>query len=381
MNFNQLNEEYSSIKEPSLFGRYITNSNIEKCIEKLDKAKVAIIGYSVEKKPIYAFIYGSGSKKILLWSQMHGNESTTTKALFDCFNVFELDTDLSRTILESCTLYIIPILNPDGAEVYTRVNANDIDLNRDAQYLSQPESKVLRSVFDEFKPDYCFNLHGQRTIFGVGYSGKSASMSFLSPSQDKERTVTVNRKVAMSIISDLNKTMQEVIPNSVGRYDDGFNLNCVGDMFQSLGVPTILYEAGHIDGDYNREEIRKVVFIALLKGLSVISNGIIDSNSHEYFEIPENTKSFYDIIIRNAKTETNAKELVDIAIQYKEILINGSITFKPNIASISNLEKYYGHKEYDVQGKIVKSDQKIPLKVSCEIDFVLIKNEKISLKP
>jgi hypothetical protein len=236
-------------------------------------------------------------------------------------------------------------------------------------------------VFDEFKPDYCFNLHGQRTIFGVGHSGKSASMSFLSPSQDKERTVTVNRKVAMTIISDLNKAMQEVIPSSVGRYDDEFNLNCVGDTFQSLGVPTILYEAGHIDGDYNREEIRKIVFIALMKGISVISKGNIDTNSQDYFEIPENTKSFYDIIIRNAKTDNNPSELVDIAIQYKEILINGSLTFKPYIESISKLEKYFGHKEYDVQGKIVKSDQKIPLEVSCEIDFVLINNEKIALKP
>ena len=82
-----------------------------------------------------------------MWSQMHGNETTTTKALIDCFNLFESNNEFSNTILNSCTLYIIPILNPDGAEKYTRFNSNSVDLNRDAQNLSQAESKVLNKVF------------------------------------------------------------------------------------------------------------------------------------------------------------------------------------------------------------------------------------------
>jgi murein tripeptide amidase MpaA len=56
------------------------------------------------------------------------------------------------------------MLNPDGADMYTRLNANEVDLNRDSQNLTQPESKVLREIFDLFQPHYCFNLHDQRTI-------------------------------------------------------------------------------------------------------------------------------------------------------------------------------------------------------------------------
>jgi hypothetical protein len=48
--------------------------------------------------------------------------------------------------------------------MYTRLNANEVDLNRDSQNLTQPESKVLREIFDLFQPHYCFNLHDQRTI-------------------------------------------------------------------------------------------------------------------------------------------------------------------------------------------------------------------------
>lgn len=381
MNIKRILRDYSSLKEPLLFGRYITNKDIEKCFKKLRKIKVEVIGNSVENRPIYGIKVGDGSIKILMWSQMHGNESTTTKALFDCLNLFESKNELSKNILENCTLYIIPILNPDGSQYYTRLNANKVDLNRDAQDLSQPESKVLRSKFNDFRPDYCLNLHGQRTIYGVGDTGKSASMSFLSPSQDEKRSITVNREKAMSIISSINEALQDLIPESIARYDDGFDLNCVGDTFQSLGIPTVLYEAGHVNNDYNREEIRESVFISLLTGLSVIANGINILNAKDYFKIPENTKSFYDIIIRNAKIIPEDEMIVDIAIQYEEVLNNEKLIFKPKIEVISNLDKYFGHKEYDAEGEIIKSVDKIPLEVAREIDFVLIKNAKTALKP
>ena len=381
MNIKRILRDYSSLKEPLLFGRYITNKDIEKCFKKLRKIKVEVIGNSVENRPIYGIKVGDGSIKILMWSQMHGNESTTTKALFDCLNLFESKNELSKNILENCTLYIIPILNPDGSQYYTRLNANKVDLNRDAQDLSQPESKVLRSKFNDFMPDYCLNLHGQRTIYGVGDTGKSASMSFLSPSQDEKRSITDNREKAMSIISSINEALQDLIPESIARYDDRFDLNCVGDTFQSLGIPTVLYEAGHVNNDYNREEIRESVFISLLTGLSVIANGINILNAKDYFKIPENTKSFYDIIIRNAKIIPEDEMIVDIAIQYEEVLNNEKLIFKPKIEVISNLDKYFGHKEYDAEGEIIKSVDKIPLEVAREIDFVLIKNAKTALKP
>ena len=66
---------------------------------------------------------------------MHGNESTTTKAVIDLVNLLikNYDSDSVTNLLNRCTLHIIPMLNPDGADAYTRVNANSVDLNRDAQ--------------------------------------------------------------------------------------------------------------------------------------------------------------------------------------------------------------------------------------------------------
>jgi len=231
-------------KESRLSNRYITNKNIKPLLDNLsDLFHVEIIGKSVLEHPIYGVKMGTGEKKILMWSQMHGNESTTTKAVFDLFNaLLEPNSDL-QYILEACTLYVIPILNPDGALAYTRINANQVDLNRDAQNLTQPESRVLRRVFESLKPDFCYNLHGQRTIFSAGTSRYSATVSFLAPAQDKDCTITPNRMVAMEVIGVMNAMLQTVIPNQIGVYDDAFNLNCVGDTFQTENVPTILFEA------------------------------------------------------------------------------------------------------------------------------------------
>ena len=379
MQLQQINSLYSLLKTPELFGRYITNSHIEKCLKKFPKSLISVVGYSAEKRPIYGLKFGNGPIKILLWSQMHGNESTTTKALFDCFNLFETNNEIPNQILKSCTLVVIPILSPDGAQRYTRLNAKNTDLNRDAQDLSQPESKVLRDVYNNFKPNYCFNLHGQRTIFGAGTSGNVATLSFLSPSQDEKRSLTPNRKVAMAIISQINELLQTEIPNSIGRYDDSFNLNCVGDTFQSFGVPTLLYEAGHYDYDYDREEVRRFIFIAIIDALVIISNGVDTSNYEDYFKIPENSKCYYDIIIRNTKVLETNDSYMDIAIQYKEVLKSGKVEFIPTVEKISNLEKFYGHKEIDANGGLVKAIENLELKVGYENDFVLLNNKKIAL--
>ncbi|WP_339624090.1 M14 family zinc carboxypeptidase [uncultured Winogradskyella sp.] len=381
MHLNDLNTAYTSVKESKLFGRYITNTHIEKCFNGLSKSSILTIGYSVNKLPIYSMTYGTGKIKILLWSQMHGNESTTTKALFDCFKLFETGCGFTDHLLSNCTICVIPILNPDGAERYTRLNANGVDINRDAQELSQPESKVLRALFMDFKPHYCFNLHGQRTIYSVDATNVSATLSFLAPSQDENCSLTPNRKDAMSVITTLHSFLQTDVPNGISRYDDTFNLNCVGDTFQSFGVPTLLYEAGHYPNDYSREVVRRFMFLAILKGLDCISKGAKAENYDAYFNIPENKKMFYDIIIRNAKLSTLTDEATDIAIQYKEVLYENEIKFVPVVEAITNLNAYYGHKEIDANFKIVKNSDNSVIKVANEIVFVVINNQKTSLKP
>ncbi|MBC3758996.1 peptidase M14 [Hyunsoonleella sp. SJ7] len=370
---------YNLNKEKSLFHRYITNEKIAPLLKKVkSKAEVREIGKSVLNDSIYAITIGKGPKRVLMWSQMHGNESTTTKAIFDFLNTCLAENKLTDTILESCTLCIIPILNPDGAKAYTRVNANEIDLNRDAQQRSQPESVALRKVFETFKPDFCFNLHGQRTIFSAGKAKKSAIVSFLSPAQDEACSVTPNRKIAMEIIAEMNRNLQEIIPNHVGVYDDAFNLNCVGDTFQSENIPTILFEAGHFPDDYAREKTRELIYLSYMTALHHIATNDLKGDNYEaYFDIPENEKLFYDVIIRNAKTFEN-EEITDIGIQFEERLMVSEVKFVPIVKKVENLSGFHGHKELDANGAVVLGENDEMLKVGNENVCVKLNNEEIA---
>jgi len=352
MHTHPLANWYRSHFESSLAGRYITLNHITPLLEKLPPTfHLKQIGTSVENRPIHSLTIGNGDKKILMWSQMHGNESTTTKAVFDLMNFLKDASEASNTILNHCTLCIIPMLNPDGSHAYTRVNANEIDLNRDAQTLSQPESVVLKAIYDEFQPDYCFNLHGQRTMYSAGNVDKSAILSFLTPSQDEKRSITPNRQKSMEIIVKMNEMLQKLIPNHIGRYDDGFNLNCVGDTFQSLGTPTVLFEAGHFPNDYQRENTRELIFYALLEAIQYIaSTEILGRFTDAYFDIPENEKQHYDVIFKNLQTEQN--ETFDVGIMYQEVLKNEKIHFEPHIEDKKLLKKSFAHKIIDFQESI-----------------------------
>lgn len=340
--------DYNKIMLPTISGRYINYDHVNDFLKTLPVSfKIEVVGESVRKEPIKSITFGSGPNKILMWSQMHGNESTTTKAVVDLLNYLKQDIAEVLEISKSCTLKIVPILSPDGARDYTRINANEIDLNRDAQDLSQPESRVLKEVYEEFKPNYCFNLHDQRTIFNVGNTNKPATVSFLAPAFDEERNISPSRKLSMQLIAAMNDKLQKEIPGQVGRYDDGFNANCVGDAFQMRETPTILFEAGHYAGDYHRDKTREFIYKAILKGIKVISKNLVSNYTIEqYLSIPENGKQFVDILIINDDYIKNKiTKSQHVAIQYTELLNKDKVTFKPELYHFENQPaEIFGHK-------------------------------------
>ena len=187
MNFisvEKLEHWYTINFEENLKGRRILFDDIHPLIKNLSsKFQKEIIGYSENGIPIYKISIGTGKTKILGWSQMHGNESTGTKALFDLFKFFESNTkelqNVTTQILLNTTLEFIVLLNPDGAIKFTRENAHHIDLNRDAVNRKAVESNLLRNTLDCFKPDFCFNLHDQRSIFNVEGTPNPATISFM----------------------------------------------------------------------------------------------------------------------------------------------------------------------------------------------------------
>lgn len=370
----QLDTLYQKYKEQTISGRYITLDHIESLLQKCSSTgDLKIVGNSVLGKPIYKYSIGTGKIRIFMWSQMHGNESTTTKALFDFFNFLNSNDPLSADFLQKYTFCFLPMVNPDGAKLYTRENANKIDLNRDSVNLSQPESKILRAIFDDFKPDFCYNLHDQRTIFGIENSNKPATVSFLAPSYNESKEYNETRLKAVNVIVAMNLELQKYIPGQVGRFDDGFNINCIGDMFQSLNVPTILFEAGHFPDDYQREKTREMIFISVVTSLHYIhENDIVGNEKTEYLQIPQNKVIFYDIFYKNVKINYDCKEkITNFALQFKEEVLDGKVIFVAYIAQIDNLDGYCAHYEYDAENKLYSDDEDNNPKINQIANFSL----------
>ena len=287
-----------------------------------------------------------------MWSQMHGNETTTTKAMLHFFEELIKD-DSYKTLGEKMSILAIPILNPDGAERYTRENAVEVDLNRDAQDLTQPESVILSQAYKEFKPDLCLNLHGQRSIYGLTGSENPAIVSFLAPAADAERSITPARLVAMHYINDMVAALSEEIGNTIGRYDDSFNLNCVGDTFTALKTPTILFEAGQFGLDYKRNNTTKL----LVTALKTLVNTIVTAEElpekeqivSTYLNIPENAVNYNDILIKGVLPGRKGND-ADVAIQYEEQLVGAEIRFEPIVEHLSKPLRTFAH-------RLVKDEQ------------------------
>lgn len=364
-------------KETSISGRYLTNNHIKPLLDKLSSDfKVGVIGQSVQNKPIYSVEFGTGKKKVFMWSQMHGNESTTTKALFDLFNFLQFNDEEAKKIKQEFTLLIIPILNPDGAQVYTRVNANEVDLNRDSVDLTQPEAQLLQNTFKAFHPDYCFNLHDQRSIFAAGETRNPATISFLAPAYNEVREYNDCRLKAVEVIVAMNDELQKHIPNQVGRFDDSFNLNCIGDRFQSLGVPTILFEAGHYQNDYQREETRKYLFVSYLVALkNIYSNVVVADSLNSYLNIPQNKSVFYDFLYKNIKINKDSLDIIsNFAAHYREILQEDQVIFEAYITEIGNDISKYGHIEFDGEGGIYSDNLDNIPEINKKADFFINNN-------
>jgi hypothetical protein len=153
----------------------------------------------------------------------------------------------------------------------------------------------------------------------------------------------------MELIVAMNDILQHYIPGQVGRYDDAFNPNCVGDTFQMTGTPTVLFEAGHYFGDYDREYTREYLFHALLTALRTIEENKVDAlDDTDYFQIPENQKLFFDVLIKNVHIIDSSQEKGNaIGLLYGEKLEAETIRFVPEIEETGDLGGYFGHKVYD----------------------------------
>ena len=346
-------------QEQSIVNRFFKHTDLLELLGKLNSEKFLIknIGESAEGRSLNLVEYGNGETRIFLWSQMHGDEATATMALFDLFNFLDADDELNElrnSIFNSCTLYILPMVNPDGAQVFSRRNAQGIDINRDFKKRQSPEGRILVEICDHIKPQYGFNLHDQSTIWSAGKTGNPATISMLAPAFDEKLSINDTRLKAMQVISLINKEIRQIIPDHVGRFKDDFEPRAFGDNFQALDISTILIEAGGYADDSEKQFIRKLYFKAILKGLEVIAcNSHLTENSEDYFSIPENEKLHFQILLKNCELLCNGLSYqADIGLIAVEDADEDcrSVSYTYIIEDIGDLDGFNGYETINVQG-------------------------------
>lgn len=368
---------YEEYKESKLTHRRFKHKDIEKLIliNKLEKSQ---IGESFEGRPIYQVRYGNGPIKVLLWSQMHGNEATATMALFDIFNYLESDSeqDFKNSLAQKLTLYFVPMINPDGAERFQRRTAQQVDMNRDALDQVCPESKLLVKLQNNIKPDFSFNLHDQDVKYAAGFTPNQAAITFLATAYNQDRSWNENRTKAAQLIVAMNEYLQNNIPNRVGRFSDEFEPRAFGDNIQKWGSSLILIESGGNGKDREKMELRKFNFqIILFAFQAIVTESYLDKTIEAYQSIPENTRCLFDLLIRNVELENGEKVAIGINLTENNNQKATKYSLSSVIEDLGDLSTYWGIQEYDAEGmKAEKFEQfpelvKVPKKYAKGVQF------------
>jgi hypothetical protein len=296
------------------------------------------VGRSAEGRPLRHVSWGEGDKRVLLWSQMHGDESTASMALADLFRFLgeQPEHPLVKRLLQDTTLHVLPVMNPDGAARFRRRNAQGIDVNRDARALASPEARALHALRERVRPAFGFNLHDQQVGYRAGDSDRNTAVALLAPAFNEARDMNASRARAVEVAVAIRAVLEPYIGGHIAKWDDTFNPRAFGDLTSQAGVSTVLIESGGIEGDPQKQRLRKLNFLALVGALDAIATG-----SHaglpraRYEELPQNGEVWPDLRITGGTLALSGQPpaKVDLLVDFEQPLLERGGT----IAEIGDL--------------------------------------------
>ena len=149
------------------------------------------LGKSVLGLPIVGHFFGVTGPKTLIFAAIHGDEPNTA------FVANQLVEHLNKnpTAYQNRRVVVVPVANPDGLARGTRINAREIDLNRNfpaknfsvgkkdryfggEQPASEPESQLLIELVESWQPDRIITLHAiPRGKHGNNFDGPAEDLA------------------------------------------------------------------------------------------------------------------------------------------------------------------------------------------------------------
>ncbi len=149
------------------------------------------LGKSVLGLPIVGHFFGVTGPKTLIFAAIHGDEPNTAFVA----------NQLVEHLIKSPEAYfarrvgIVPVVNPDGLARGTRINAREIDLNRNfpaknfaigkkgryfggEQPASEPETQLLIDLIEDWQPNRIISMHAiARGKHGNNFDGPAEELA------------------------------------------------------------------------------------------------------------------------------------------------------------------------------------------------------------
>jgi protein MpaA len=201
---------------------------------QLPPAQVRVGGRSLQNRMVLYDILGYGQDVTLIIATIHGNEDAGTPLVRRLAQHLKSNPSL----LMGRQVVIIPVVNPDGRAARVRYNAHGVDLNRNFKSdnrvnnvvhgmdaLSEPETTILDSIIDEYRPNKIVALH--QPLSCVDYDGPGQGLA-----------------QAMAELCPLPVKKLGARPGSLGAYTG-----------ETLKIPTITLEMNASDSNMSEQAL------------------------------------------------------------------------------------------------------------------------------
>lgn len=149
------------------------------------------LGESVEGRPVLAHWLGEGDEAVVFFGAFHGDEPESTEVCERLVEHLQKNPDL----LVDRTAVIVSAVNPDGLHRGTRLNARQVDLNRNfptqnwssqgeggdywggPEAGSEPETKIVVALLERVRPSRIISIHCPYRC--VNYDGPAEALANL----------------------------------------------------------------------------------------------------------------------------------------------------------------------------------------------------------
>lgn len=287
---------------------------LQKIDQQSDLLTVETFGQSVKGRDLNLVRFGNNpdNPTILFLTQQHGNEALGTEGALNVIQKLSSNSKEVRELAENVNVIFIPRLNVDGAEgdvnfdisnyagggQATRYNANEVDLNRDHDTLSQPETRALHeNVLQEYDVDYLIDFHHQGTQSAVNDEYVSGSILYPTNPGVEDNVVNMSKQLGAVVYDAIEAKGY----GTLGKYSGGTaNTIARNKLAYDYDIATLLFEVRGMT-DHEREDyilgqksngylIQQTV-VAMETAIEAIADGSIQQANTAFWDtLPEQTR-------------------------------------------------------------------------------------------